>query len=198
MFGVYFFAGSFVGFIALLSVVAVAMRRAGLLDTVISVEHLHDIGKFLFAFTVFWTYIAFSQFFLIVREPSGGDDLVQGADGRVLDDGLDLPHGGTFRGAVLLPDGARRQAEGATLAVGERGSSPCTSWISTGRSCRRSIPRDPSVGSGRGRVRRRRRVLRGGGGWLMRRQALARYATRGSPNRSRSRTSRLVLPAWRV
>src|SRR5688572_21534357 len=65
MFGVYFFAGSFVGFIALLSVVSVAMRRAGLLDTVISPEHLQDIGKFLFAFTVFWTYIAFSQFFLI-------------------------------------------------------------------------------------------------------------------------------------
>ena len=65
MFGVYFFAGSFVGFIALLSVVSVAMRRAGLLDTVISPEHLQDIGKFLFAFTVFWTYIAFSQFFLM-------------------------------------------------------------------------------------------------------------------------------------
>ena len=65
MFGVYFFAGSFVGFIALLSVVVVAMRGAGLLDTVISAEHLHDIGKFLFAFTVFWTYIAFSQFFLV-------------------------------------------------------------------------------------------------------------------------------------
>jgi hypothetical protein len=65
MFGVYFFAGSFVGFIALLSVVAVAMRRAGLLDTVISAEHLHDVGKFLFAFTAFWAYIAFSQFFLI-------------------------------------------------------------------------------------------------------------------------------------
>ena len=65
MFGVYFFAGSFVGFIALLSVVAVAMRRAGLLDTIISTEHLHDVGKLLFAFMVFWTYIAFSQFFLI-------------------------------------------------------------------------------------------------------------------------------------
>jgi hypothetical protein len=65
MFGVYFFAGSFVGFIALLSVVAPAMRRARLLDTVISAEHLHDIGKFLFAFTAFWAYIAFSQFFLI-------------------------------------------------------------------------------------------------------------------------------------
>src|SRR5580765_6340188 len=65
IFGVYFFAGSFVGFIALLSVVAVAMRSAGLLDTVISPEHLHDIGKFLFAFTAFWGYIAFSQFFLM-------------------------------------------------------------------------------------------------------------------------------------
>jgi hypothetical protein len=65
MFGVYFFAGSFVGFIALLSVVTVVMRGTGLLDTIISAEHLHDIGKFLFAFTAFWAYIAFSQFFLI-------------------------------------------------------------------------------------------------------------------------------------
>jgi hypothetical protein len=65
MFGVYFFAGSFVGFIALLSVVTVASRRAGLLDAIITVEHLHDVGKFLFAFTCFWAYIAFSQFFLI-------------------------------------------------------------------------------------------------------------------------------------
>jgi hypothetical protein len=65
MFGVYFFAGSFVGFIALLSVVAVALRGAGLLETVITPEHLQDLGKFLFAFTAFWAYIAFSQFFLI-------------------------------------------------------------------------------------------------------------------------------------
>ncbi len=65
MFGVYFFAGSFVGFIALLSVAAVAMRSAGLLDTVISPEHLHDVGKLLFGFTAFWAYIAFSQFFLM-------------------------------------------------------------------------------------------------------------------------------------
>src|SRR3954469_5823026 len=65
MFGVYFFAGSFVGFIALLSIMAVAMRRAGLLDTVISAEHLHDLGTFLFAFACFWAYIAFSQFLLM-------------------------------------------------------------------------------------------------------------------------------------
>jgi hypothetical protein len=65
MFGVYFFAGSFVGFIALLSVVAAAMRGAGLVDTVISADHLQDVGKFLFAFTAFWAYISFSQFFLM-------------------------------------------------------------------------------------------------------------------------------------
>jgi hypothetical protein len=65
MFGVYFFAGSFVGFIALLSVVAVAMRRAGLVGNVINAEHLHDVGKFLFAFTAFWAYISFSQYFLM-------------------------------------------------------------------------------------------------------------------------------------
>ena len=41
------------------------MRGAGLLDTLISAEHLHDVGKFLFAFTAFWAYIGFSQFFLI-------------------------------------------------------------------------------------------------------------------------------------
>jgi hypothetical protein len=65
MFGVYFFAGSFVGFIALLSIVAVAMRQAGLLDAVITPEHLQDVGKLLFGFTAFWAYIAFSQFFLM-------------------------------------------------------------------------------------------------------------------------------------
>jgi hypothetical protein len=65
MFGVYFFAGSFIGFIALLAVAAVAMRRAGLLDTVITAEHLHDLGKWLFAFMCFWAYIAFSQFLLM-------------------------------------------------------------------------------------------------------------------------------------
>jgi hypothetical protein len=65
MFGVYFFAGSFVGFIALLSVLVPAMQRAKLLDTVVTAEHLQDLGKFLFAFTCFWGYIAFSQFLLI-------------------------------------------------------------------------------------------------------------------------------------
>src|SRR5919106_440673 len=73
MFGVYFFAGSFVGFIALLSVISVAMRRAGLLDTVISVEHLHDVGKLLVAFPVVWTYNAVPQVFLILDGNLAGE-----------------------------------------------------------------------------------------------------------------------------
>jgi hypothetical protein len=35
------------------------------LSNVVTVEHYHDLGKFLFAFTVFWAYIAFSQYMLI-------------------------------------------------------------------------------------------------------------------------------------
>jgi hypothetical protein len=64
IFGVYVFAGGLVSAFALVSVAAVALRRAGLLPA-LSSEHLHDLGKLLFAFTVFWAYIGFSQFFLI-------------------------------------------------------------------------------------------------------------------------------------
>ena len=65
IFGVYFFAGAFVSASALLSVVVVLLRGAGLLQDVIGVGHLHDLGKMVFAFSCFWAYIAFSQFFLI-------------------------------------------------------------------------------------------------------------------------------------
>ena len=41
------------------------VQASGALRGVVTVEHLHDIGKLLFAFTVFWTYIAFCQYFLI-------------------------------------------------------------------------------------------------------------------------------------
>jgi hypothetical protein len=65
IFGVYFFSGSMVAIFAFLSLTSIALRRTGLLTDVISTEHLHDLGKFLFAFVVFWAYIGFSQFFLI-------------------------------------------------------------------------------------------------------------------------------------
>jgi hypothetical protein len=65
IFGVYFFAGCVLGFFALMSVLAFAVQRAGALRQSITVEHYHDLGKLIFAFTVFWAYIAFSQYMLM-------------------------------------------------------------------------------------------------------------------------------------
>jgi hypothetical protein len=65
IFGVYFFAGCVLGFFALMTVIAVLVQRAGALRRTITTEHYHDLGKLLFAFTVFWAYIAFSQYMLM-------------------------------------------------------------------------------------------------------------------------------------
>jgi len=50
---------------AFMAIVFVGLNASGLLKNVVTLEHFHDMGKLLFAFTVFWAYIAFSQFFLI-------------------------------------------------------------------------------------------------------------------------------------
>jgi hypothetical protein len=65
IFGVYIFAGGMVGFLSLLILSALALRRLGLLTASINVEHYHDLGKLLFGFVFFWGYIAFSQYLLI-------------------------------------------------------------------------------------------------------------------------------------
>ena len=65
IFGVYVFAGAVTSSLSALALITIALQRAGLLQRVSTVEHRHDIGKLLFGFTVFWAYIAFSQYFLI-------------------------------------------------------------------------------------------------------------------------------------
>lgn len=65
MFGVYFLAGGAVGFMALLIAVCLGLRNAGYLSDAINEEHYHDLGKWLFALTVFWAYVSFSQYMLI-------------------------------------------------------------------------------------------------------------------------------------
>jgi hypothetical protein len=65
VFGVYLFAGSVVAIIATLILLLLQLQASGVMVRVVSWEHYHDLGKFLFAFTVFWAYIAFSQFMLI-------------------------------------------------------------------------------------------------------------------------------------
>jgi hypothetical protein len=65
IFGVYWFAGSFVSFFAFLTLMVLVLKRAKLMAGAVGSEHFHDLGKLLFAFTVFWAYIGFSQYFLI-------------------------------------------------------------------------------------------------------------------------------------
>ena len=65
IFGVYVFAGSTMGILALLALLGIAFERRGPLAGVVTTEHYHDLGKLLFAFVVFWAYIGFSQFMLI-------------------------------------------------------------------------------------------------------------------------------------
>lgn len=65
MFGVYTFSGLFQSSLALLTIVLIKLMDKGLVKNVITDEHLHDMGKLMFAFTVFYAYIAFSQFMLI-------------------------------------------------------------------------------------------------------------------------------------
>ena len=65
IFGVYYFAGSFVSALSLLAIGTAAGRRSGLFGGLMSDEHTHNIGKLMLAFVCFWTYIAFSQLLLI-------------------------------------------------------------------------------------------------------------------------------------
>jgi hypothetical protein len=65
IFGVYYFAGIAVTFHSFLVIMTFLLQRSGMLEDVITIEHYHDLGKFMFGFTVFWTYIGFSQYFLI-------------------------------------------------------------------------------------------------------------------------------------
>lgn len=65
IFGVYCFAGLFQSTMAFLILALLYMKKKGLLEGYVTSDHLHDLGKFLFAFTVFWAYIAFSQYMLI-------------------------------------------------------------------------------------------------------------------------------------
>lgn len=65
IFGVYYFAASILAFFAFLTLMVMAGQASGVLKTAVNTEHFHDLGKFVFGYTVFWAYIAFSQFVLI-------------------------------------------------------------------------------------------------------------------------------------
>lgn len=64
MFGWYVFASWFVSALAFITLIVVILKDNGYLS-IINENHLHDLGKFVFAFSIFWTYIWFEQFLLI-------------------------------------------------------------------------------------------------------------------------------------
>lgn len=64
LFGWYVFASFFVSGITTISMVTIYLKSKGYLEHVNS-SHIHDLSKFMFGLSVFWTYLWFSQFMLI-------------------------------------------------------------------------------------------------------------------------------------
>ncbi len=64
MFGVYQFAGAHVAGCAMIALLAVHLKKGGFLPNV-NENHLHDLGKMMFAFSTFWGYIWVCQYLLI-------------------------------------------------------------------------------------------------------------------------------------
>lgn len=64
MFGWYTFASWFVSGLAVITLIVIMLKENGYLS-IVNENHLHDLGKFMFAFSIFWTYVWFEQFMLI-------------------------------------------------------------------------------------------------------------------------------------
>jgi hypothetical protein len=64
MFSWYTFASAFVSGISLILLWVVYLKNQGNLE-IVTKEHVHDLGKFMFAFSIFWTYVWFCQYMLI-------------------------------------------------------------------------------------------------------------------------------------
>ena len=64
LFSWYTFASAFVSGMSLILLWVVYLKNQGNLELV-STEHMHDLGKFMFAFSIFWTYLWFAQYMLI-------------------------------------------------------------------------------------------------------------------------------------
>lgn len=93
MFGWYVFASWFVAGLATITLSVVLLREAGYLS-IVNQNHLHDLGKFMFAFSIFWTYIWFAQFLLIyyANIPEESIYFIERLHG----------HGGKYRALVFL------------------------------------------------------------------------------------------------
>jgi hypothetical protein len=64
IFSIYNFATGWVSFLSITMLIILYLRKNGYLN-IVTDEHIHDIGKFMFAFSIFWTYLWLSQYLLI-------------------------------------------------------------------------------------------------------------------------------------
>ncbi|MFM6982616.1 MAG: quinol:cytochrome C oxidoreductase, partial [Chitinophagaceae bacterium] len=64
IFSIYNFATGWVSCLSIIALIVLYLRRNGYLS-IVTDEHIHDLGKFMFAFSIFWTYLWLSQFLLI-------------------------------------------------------------------------------------------------------------------------------------
>ena len=65
IFGLYVMSGAAAAMMAVVTLIAMGFRSAGMLRNSITGEHFHDLGKWMFALSVFWAYMAASQYLLI-------------------------------------------------------------------------------------------------------------------------------------
>jgi hypothetical protein len=65
VYAVYNFSGLFVSALSAILVVVIMLRRLGPLEGILRPDHVHDLARLLFGFTVFWAYIWFCQYMLI-------------------------------------------------------------------------------------------------------------------------------------
>lgn len=64
LFAWYIFASAIVSAVTVIALVTMYLKSKGYLDFV-NQSHLHDLAKFMFGFSIFWTYLWFAQFMLI-------------------------------------------------------------------------------------------------------------------------------------
>lgn len=64
LFGWYVFSGMFISALVVITLITLYLKKQGYLQN-INDSHIHDLGKYVFAFSIFWTYLWISQFLLI-------------------------------------------------------------------------------------------------------------------------------------
>lgn len=65
LYGAFYFMGGFLGALGMLAVLTIGLRRSMGIEGLVSAKQLHDLGKLIFGFTVFWGYLMWAQFLVI-------------------------------------------------------------------------------------------------------------------------------------